>query len=82
MLVFLALAELRLCQSQKRFLRGDLDAVRHVGVKGGKIVAISEKRLQAKQVVDATGLVVAPALSICIVTPRLWQACGCRPSTA
>jgi hypothetical protein len=37
-----------------------LDAVRHVGIHAGKIVAISEKPLQGKQVVDATGLVVAP----------------------
>jgi N-acyl-D-glutamate deacylase len=40
----------------------NLDAVRHVGIKGGKIVAISEKPLQGKEVVNAKGLVVAPGL--------------------
>src|SRR5215475_2433437 len=39
-----------------------LDAVRHVGIKGGKVVAIAEKPLEGKEVVDATGLVVAPGL--------------------
>ena len=37
-----------------------LDAVRHVGITGGKIVEISEKPLEGKRVVDAVGLVVAP----------------------
>ncbi|MCX5756008.1 MAG: amidohydrolase family protein [Gemmatimonadetes bacterium] len=37
-----------------------LDAVRHVGITGGKIVAISEGTLKGTRVVDATGLVVAP----------------------
>jgi N-acyl-D-glutamate deacylase len=37
-----------------------LDAVRNIGVKGDRIVAISEKPLQGKEVVDARGLVVAP----------------------
>jgi N-acyl-D-glutamate deacylase len=38
----------------------NLDAVRHVGIKGGTIVAISEKPLKGKDVIDATRLVVSP----------------------
>ena len=37
-----------------------LDAVRSVGIRDGKIVAISEASLDAKQVIDASGLVVSP----------------------
>jgi N-acyl-D-aspartate/D-glutamate deacylase len=37
-----------------------LDGVRHVGITGGEIVAISEGTLKGTRVVDATGLVVAP----------------------
>ncbi len=37
-----------------------LDAIRDVGLKGDKIVAISETPLKGKAVVDALGLVVAP----------------------
>lgn len=37
-----------------------LDGVRHVGITGGKIVAIAEGALKGTRVVDATGLVVAP----------------------
>lgn len=37
-----------------------LDAVRFVGIRSGKITAISERPLNAKTVLDATGLVVAP----------------------
>src|SRR5258707_4046511 len=37
-----------------------LDAVRNVGVRDGKIVEISERPLQGKQIIDAHGLVVAP----------------------
>lgn len=37
-----------------------LDAVRHVGLRAGKIVAVSRQRLTGKQVIDARGLVVAP----------------------
>jgi len=36
------------------------DAVRHVGVRGDKIVAISARPLRGKTQIDATGLVVAP----------------------
>jgi len=37
-----------------------LDAVRHVGITGGTIVAISETPIEAPEVVDANGLVLAP----------------------
>jgi len=37
-----------------------LDAVRNVGISGGKIRAISEGRLNGKTTLDAKGLVVAP----------------------
>jgi N-acyl-D-aspartate/D-glutamate deacylase len=37
-----------------------LDAVRNVGIRGGKIAAISGELLQGKQTIDAKGLVVAP----------------------
>ena len=37
-----------------------LDAVRHVGVRGGRIAAISETPLTGARVIDAANLVVAP----------------------
>jgi N-acyl-D-aspartate/D-glutamate deacylase len=37
-----------------------LDAVRNVGIRAGKIVAISPDRLAGRTVIDATGLVVSP----------------------
>jgi dihydroorotase len=37
-----------------------LDAVRNVGISGGKIRAISASGLKGKSTIDATGLVVAP----------------------
>ena len=37
-----------------------LDAVRSVGINGGKIAAISASPLRGKAEVDATGLVIAP----------------------
>ena len=37
-----------------------LDAVRSIGVRGGKVAAISEAPLSGKTVIDAGGLVVAP----------------------
>ena len=37
-----------------------LDAVRNVGVKGGKIAAVSNQALQGTTTIDAKGLVVAP----------------------
>lgn len=37
-----------------------VDAVRHIGVRDGKIARISASPLQAKRVVDVKGLIVAP----------------------
>jgi N-acyl-D-aspartate/D-glutamate deacylase len=37
-----------------------LDAVRHVGIRGGKIAAISTEALHGRTVLEARGLVVAP----------------------
>lgn len=37
-----------------------LDAIRNVGIQGGKIAAISADPLTGKTVIDATGLVVSP----------------------
>jgi dihydroorotase len=37
-----------------------LDAVRHLGVQGGRIVAVSTKELKGRRTIDARGLVVAP----------------------
>lgn len=37
-----------------------LDAVRNVGIRNGKIAAISDQPLQGKQTMDARGFVVAP----------------------
>jgi N-acyl-D-aspartate/D-glutamate deacylase len=37
-----------------------LDAIRNVGIRDGKIVAITENSLEGKQTIDARGLVVAP----------------------
>jgi N-acyl-D-aspartate/D-glutamate deacylase len=37
-----------------------LDAIRSVGIRGGKIAAVTAGPLQGKQIIDARGLVVAP----------------------
>ncbi len=37
-----------------------LDAIRHVGIRGSRIDAVSETALTGKVVIDASGLVVAP----------------------
>lgn len=37
-----------------------LDAVRHVGIRGGRIEAVSTSALRGTRVIDAKGLVVAP----------------------
>ena len=37
-----------------------LDAVRSIGIKGGRITAISPDALRARKVIDAKGLAVAP----------------------
>src|SRR5688500_20217343 len=37
-----------------------LDAVRHVGIRAGKVAAVSAQPLRGRDLVDAEGLVVAP----------------------
>jgi N-acyl-D-aspartate/D-glutamate deacylase len=37
-----------------------LDAVRSIGIRGGKVAAVAEGRLDGRQEIDAAGLVVAP----------------------
>ena len=37
-----------------------LDAIRNVGIRGDRIVEISENALRGEETVDASGLVVAP----------------------
>jgi N-acyl-D-aspartate/D-glutamate deacylase len=37
-----------------------LDAIRHIGIRGGRIVAVSKSRIKGIKTIDATGLVVAP----------------------
>jgi N-acyl-D-aspartate/D-glutamate deacylase len=37
-----------------------LDAIRNVGIRGGKIAAISNSHLEGKQAIEAKGLIVAP----------------------
>ncbi|MGH7339470.1 MAG: amidohydrolase family protein, partial [Candidatus Rokuibacteriota bacterium] len=37
-----------------------LDAVRDIGIRGGRVEAISERELIGQSIIDATGLVVAP----------------------
>lgn len=37
-----------------------LDAVRHIGINGDRVAAVSESPLAGKETIDATGLVVSP----------------------
>ncbi len=37
-----------------------LDAVRNVGIRDGKIIAVSEETLEGERIIDVAGLVVAP----------------------
>ena len=37
-----------------------LDAIRHVGIRQGRVAVISPSPLDGTQTIDATGLVVAP----------------------
>jgi predicted amidohydrolase YtcJ len=37
-----------------------LDAVRHIGIRGGRVAAVSERRLAGKVVLEAAGRVVSP----------------------
>jgi N-acyl-D-aspartate/D-glutamate deacylase len=40
-----------------------LDAIRNVGIRDGKIMAISEGELEGSRVIDAAGRVVAPGFA-------------------
>ena len=68
LLAFLVFASPALAQRYDLALSGGrvldpesgLDAVRYVGITGGKIAALSETPLEAREVVDVSGLVVAP----------------------
>jgi hypothetical protein len=40
-----------------------LDAVRHVGIRAGKIAAVAEEMVKGRVVMDITGLVVVPGFS-------------------
>ncbi len=46
-----------------------LDAVRNVGVRGGLIAVVTEQDLDARTVIDARGLVVAPGLIDILASP-------------
>ena len=64
-----------------------LDAVRHVGIRAGRIEALSATPLQGTKVVDATNHVVAPGFIDLHVTPwpTFWPTsliCENRPFSA
>lgn len=59
-----------------------LDAVRSVGIRGGSIASISDADLPGERILDARGLVVTPASSICTTTPSHCPATASRRSTA
>lgn len=70
LLVFFTILSIHLCigQSHDIVIKGGrvidpetgLDAIRNIGIKGDRIVEISEKSLNGIQVIEAKGLVVAP----------------------
>jgi hypothetical protein len=45
-----------------------LHAVRNVGIKGGRIAAISDKKLEGTKTLNADGQIVAPDSSTCMLT--------------
>ena len=51
-----------------------LDAIRHVGITDGTIQAISETPLDGRDVVDATGHVVAPGFIDLNISSQSWRA--------
>jgi hypothetical protein len=59
-----------------------LDAVRNIGVSGGRVSAISAGRLQGQQVVDISGLVVTPVSSTFTRTVRPTRTIVTRRRTA
>ncbi len=58
----MAFAEYELVVSGGRVMdpESGLDAVRHIGIRDGKVEALSETPLSGDEVLDASGLVVAP----------------------
>ncbi len=66
--LFLAIAQFAGAQTYDLVLEGGrvmdpetgLDATRNVGISAGKIVRISDQKLNGQRIVNATGLVVAP----------------------
>ncbi len=62
LLVLLPAAEYDLVIHDGRVMdpESGLDAVRHVGVSGGRIVAVSAEPLRGRATIDARGLVVSP----------------------
>jgi len=55
-----ALLDVVILRGQVMDPESGLDAVRNVGIRGGKIVVITEEPLQGKEVIEGKGLVVAP----------------------
>ena len=49
---------------------------RNLGLRGGRIVAISEKELRGKRTIDARGLVVAPGFIETAMTVQLAERLG------
>ena len=63
----------------------NLDAVRNIGIRAGKIAAVSTSPLApstARATIDAKGLVVAPASSTCIRTARRRRITASKRATA
>lgn len=59
-----------------------LDAIRNVGIADGTVAIITEDDIRGRETIDATGLVVAPALSTCTRTDKIRSAIDSRPRTA
>jgi len=59
-----------------------LDAVRHVGIRAGKIVTISADPLAGRTTIDASGLVVAPGFIDLHAHGQTPRPTGFRRSTA
>jgi dihydroorotase len=55
-----AACELVLANGRVMDPQSGLDGVRHVGISGGRIVAVSEAPLTGRETIDVSGLVVAP----------------------
>lgn len=59
-----------------------LEAIRDLGISGGKIRAISAHPLPGKQTIDARGLVVAPGLSTSMSMARSQETISFRHTMA